>query len=101
MRRRRSERLPNRCRRGSQGVRSGGRKCSSILTDVGEVPELQEFVSNQASGLLLLGKSEFFVKRTALLRKNVGCIESEPASIQEETLSAFQLSGALEGRLSS
>ena len=72
----------------------------SILTDVGEVPELQEFVSNQGSGLLLLGKSEFFVKRIALLRKNVGGIESEPASIQEETLSAFQLSAALERRLS-
>ena len=55
----------------------------------------------QASGLLLLGKSEFFVKRAALLRKNVGGIESEPASIQEETLSAFHLSSALEGRLSS
>jgi hypothetical protein len=69
----------------------------SILTDVGEVPELQEFVSNQASGLLLLGRSEFFVKRAALLRKNVGGIESEPASIQEESLSAFHLSGALDG----
>jgi hypothetical protein len=72
----------------------------SILTDVGEVPELQEFVSNQASGLLLLGRSEFFVKRAALLRKNVGGIESEPA-IQEESLSAFTCGGALEGRLSS
>jgi hypothetical protein len=69
----------------------------SILTHVGEVPELQEFVSNQASGLLLLGRSEFFVKRAALLRKNVGGIESEPASIQEESLSAFHLSGALDG----